>query len=848
LEAFAEVSSARGSHNRFGAGHSLLGIKGLEPGDHLCFIYETEEEHRAVLTSFLRQGLERDERVLYVADAHTLETITAYLRGAGLDVESHLNRGQLVVLTANDSYLRRGTFDPDAMIALMRSETKRALSDGYSALRVTGEMTWALHGLSGSDRLIEYEAKLNSFFPGSRCLTVCQYDRRRFEPKVLLDVLRTHSIAIMNTEVYDNFYYIPPAEMLGPDIAAATFQQWREQLEKRRQAEKSLRQERDFSTTLIRTSPTFIVVIDADGKLIMINETMLSALGYERDDVVGRDYLSTFVPDEERRRLGVVFDNLVHGSGPSLSENHVLARDGRKLLVEWRGAPLVGHDGALRCLFGVGIDITERRKIESELSLKNLVFESSLTANSTADRNGTLTHVNSAFLRTWGCESKEAVIGKPIRDFFKHEREATEILAALDQRKVWEGEFTALRGDGTTFCAYALATVIRDQSGDIVGCQSAVQDITERKRVEQALRRSEERYQTIVKQATDGIFIMSLEGEILEVNDAFAQLHGYTMEELLKIGLSGLDVDGRAPVPGRISRMLGGESLTFEVEHLRKDGSRFPLEVSASIADFGGRKCIMAFHRDITDRKRAEELARRHQTELAHASRLSTVGEMASGIAHELNQPLGAICAYADALEEMDEAARLSQFPGILRKVAEQARRASEIVTRIRSFVRKDTGHQSPADINAIVNESLGFVADEASRNQVRIQLDLAAELPPVQVRRAEIQQVLVNLARNAFDAMADGDLRERTLTVRSAAAENAVVISFSDTGLGFQGDAAERFFEPFFTTKPDGMGLGLPLSRTITESHGGRLWATANPDHGVTFHVLLPSGNGAPR
>ena len=205
---------------------SVRTIGDVGPGDHLCCLYETEEEHRAVLAPFLCQGLERGEKVLYITDARTAATVIRYLRDEGLDAESYLTRGQLKILTADDAYLKQGVFDPEGMITLLRTETEQALAEGYAALRVTGEMTWALRGLPGSERLIEYEAKLNEFFPSSSCLAICQYDRQAFGADLLLDVLSTHPIAVVGTEVYDNFYYMPPAELLSHDPQAARLLHW----------------------------------------------------------------------------------------------------------------------------------------------------------------------------------------------------------------------------------------------------------------------------------------------------------------------------------------------------------------------------------------------------------------------------------------------------------------------------------------------------------------------------------------------------------------------------------------------------------------------------------------------
>jgi Nif-specific regulatory protein len=234
----------------------LRTLEELEPGDHLCCIYETEEEHRALVTPFLRHGLEQGQKAIYIVDAHTADTVLGYLRNDGFNVEPFLKKGQLVIIGVKDAYMKEGVFDPDGMIDLLRSETELALSEGYKALRVTGEMTWALQGLPGSERLIEYEAKLNEFFPGSRCLAICQYDRRRFDSEILLDVLTTHPIAIIGTEVFDNFYYLPPKDFLGPDSSTASFTRRLKNLTDRKRAEEALdrRNKELYSLNLIENT------------------------------------------------------------------------------------------------------------------------------------------------------------------------------------------------------------------------------------------------------------------------------------------------------------------------------------------------------------------------------------------------------------------------------------------------------------------------------------------------------------------------------------------------------------------------------------------------------------------
>ena len=218
------------------------GIEDLRPGDHLCVIYRDDDEHRTVLSDYLRRGLEAGERVVYIVDARTARQIRGYLRDVGINIRDAEKRRQLLFLTRDDAYMREGVFDPHGMISLLRQETRKALNDGFTGLRVTGEMTWALRGLPGSERLIEYETLLNEFFPGSPCIGLCQYDARRFPADILLDVLRTHPIAVVGTRIYANVYYIPPEELQAGETDQATLDRWLLTLEENRTLNDGLRE------------------------------------------------------------------------------------------------------------------------------------------------------------------------------------------------------------------------------------------------------------------------------------------------------------------------------------------------------------------------------------------------------------------------------------------------------------------------------------------------------------------------------------------------------------------------------------------------------------------------------
>lgn len=211
-------------------------ISQLKLGEHLCCFYQSEQEYQALVGSFVRQGLERGQKCLYLADAHTPGLILDVVRGAGVAVDTYLGRGQLRIMSANDIYLQGGRFQPSGIIALLKHEMERALAEGYSGLRATGEMTWAVGGPARCDALIEYEAQLHAFFPGSRCLALCQYDLRRCESIPLFQVLMTHPTVVVDTAVHRNDFYVPSAEAQDYDCSSAILRYWLKHLAARQRA------------------------------------------------------------------------------------------------------------------------------------------------------------------------------------------------------------------------------------------------------------------------------------------------------------------------------------------------------------------------------------------------------------------------------------------------------------------------------------------------------------------------------------------------------------------------------------------------------------------------------------
>jgi PAS domain S-box-containing protein len=268
----------------------------------------------------------------------------------------------LEILTADESYTRGGMFDPDAMISLLRAETKHALDEGYSALRVTGEMTWALRGLAGSERVIEYEAKLNDFFPGSKCLAICQYDRRKFQPEVLLDVLATHPIAIIGTEVFDNFYYMPPEDFLGSDPVRARLDNWLGSLGERKRAENTLRK----LSRAVEQSPATVVITNAEGTIEYVNPKFVKLTGYTTEEAIGQNpriLKSGRQPPEFYQEMWETITRGEEWRGEFLNRK----KNGD---FYWESAlisPIRNGEGGITHFVGVKEDITDRKLAEEAL-------------------------------------------------------------------------------------------------------------------------------------------------------------------------------------------------------------------------------------------------------------------------------------------------------------------------------------------------------------------------------------------------------------------------------------------------------------------------------------------------
>ncbi len=729
----------------------MKALRGLKPHDHICLIYETSKDWKDAVIPFLKIGLERGEKCLYVVDSHTANQIHHFLKKEGIDVESVRQSGQLVILHENEAYTRDGSFDPDRMIALLVSETEKALSEGYTALRVTGEMTWVLNGLPGSEKVIEYEAKLNSIlFPKYPCVAICQYNRQRFNPEIIKGVILTHPIVIWGKQLYENIYYIPPEEVLSDQYAERQVEHWLNTLERERRT----RRNREFLANVIDRSSQPMSLKSPDGRLLLFNKAFLTLLGYEKSELAKLRWNKHLTPPEWLPGELELLEELHRKGKPIRCEKEYLRKDGSRVPVELL-LELTQDDEGKPLYLAFITDISERKQTEEEL--------------------------------------------KKYRDHL----------------------------------------------------EELVKERTEK------LQRVEMLSSSVLASLRDHVVVIDTNGQIVAVNDAwrrFAVENGDPEAASVSLGANYLEVCRQA---ARGEDLTAGEALHGIESVLTGSRNVFSMEYECSspfekrwfvlnalpLKSPGGGAVIC--HTDVTQRKKAEEDLQQLQEELRRVTRIATMGELTAAIAHELNQPLTGILSNAEAAQILLSAPNpdLTELKEILSDIIEDDQRASKVISKLRSLFKKDVLKFEPLDLNAVIQDLAPMIRSYALLKGVVFVTELDPENLPVVGDRIQLQQVILNLAFNGFEAMEPSAIK--ALRIRTGCTDGKwVTVRVEDSGPGINPKKKEEIFKPFFTTKKDGMGIGLAVSHSIIRLHQGRIWIENSPDRGATVSFTLPLAN----
>lgn len=435
--------------------------------------------------------------------------------------------------------------------------------------------------------------------------------------------------------------------------------------------------------------------------------------------------------------------------------------------------------------------------------------------------------------------------GKPADDLAR---------AARDGR--FDTEDWRVRKDGSEFLADVSITALHHAGGGLRGFAKVVSDITGRRASEEALRSQESHLRSILSTVPDAMVVIDDQGLILSFSAAAEQLFGYSEAELLGANVSRLmPSPDRERHDGYIRRYLEtGEKRIIGIGRVvfaqRKDGSTFPMELSIGEATGEAHPLFTGFIRDLTERQKTEAQLESLQSELVHVARVSAMGTMASTLAHELNQPLTAVANYVEAIRDMLAKPEPDDLPMIreaLDDTAKEALRAGHIVRRLRDFVARGEVEKTIEKLPLLINEAAVLGLMGAREKGIEPHFDLDPYASPVLVDKIQIQQVLINLIRNACEAMAASPVRELSVTSRPDA-RGFVRVIVADTGSGVDARIAEQLFTAFTSTKSEGMGLGLSICRTIVEAHGGRIWMEPRAGGGTEFHFTLVSAKAEER
>ncbi len=634
------------------------------------------------------------------------------------------------------------------------------------------------------------------------------------------------------------------------------------ELTERKRAEEALLRERDRAKKLVDIVGAMIVALDFEGKVTLINAKTCDILGCKTEDVIGKNWFETFLPERARGHVGAAFTKLMSGEVEPMDypENPVLTSRGEERVIAWHNTIIRDEEGKIIGSLSSGEDITERKRAEKELQDASLSLqESEARYRSVVEQspdgiylvdvdNRRIMESNPAFAQMLGYTS-EKIRGLSIYDFVAADRQdIDQMFQSIRRGKAplfYERQYR--RKDGSLLDVWASAKTIFYGSKEVM-C-TIVRDLSERKKNEDALRQSEARHRAVMEQSVDAIYLADVETKcIVEANPAFAQMLGYTLKEILRLSVYAFIADKREEVDRRFQKILQEGYFSFERQYIRKNGSLLDVWATGSRISYGEKEALSVIVRDLTEKKAME-------AHLLRAQRMESIGLLAGGIAHDLNNILTPILINAELLG-LSLSSPASQK--MLASIASNAKRGADIVRQILTFSRGAGGEHFVLSPRYLLKEIERFVKETFPKTIV-IETEIPPDLWPLSGDAAQLQQVLMNLCINAKDAMSQGGTL--TLSTRNFSADEAyarmhpeakvgpyVVFSVEDTGSGIPPSRLEKIFDPFFTTKERGQGTGLGLSivHAIVKSHGGFVRVHSEEGKGTKFLVMLPASPSA--
>ena len=616
----------------------------------------------------------------------------------------------------------------------------------------------------------------------------------------------------------------------------------------RKQMEEVLREREERYRTLLETMEEGYYEVDLKGRFTFFNDALREMHGLSKEEMLGMSNRK-YMDEETAKKVYRIFNQVYKTGQPcKIFEWEIIRKDGRKAVMESPVYLIKNANGEPVGFRGITRDITERKRAEEALRQSEEKYRTILANIQDGyleiDLAGNFTFVNDAECVNLGY-TKEELIGMNNRQYMDREN-AKKVFQAFNRvyrtgESVKGLDLEVIRKDGTKAFDEMSVSLIRDSEGKPIGFRGISRDVTERKRAEEALRQSEEKYRTILESIKDGYYEVDLAGNFTFFNDSLCRIFGYPKEELM--GMNNrqyADKEVAREVFQAFNRVYttGEPGREFDWEIVRKDGTKRYIEASVSLRKDASGKPVgfRGIARDITNRKRIEE-------QLSQAEKLRAVGEMASGVAHDFNNALAAILGNTQLLLYTAQDEELKETLKIIEKVAKDS---GQTVRRLQDFTRKPVPQELfKVDINSIVKDSIEITKpkwkDEAQSRGVRIEIVSNLEdIPFASGSASELREVFTNMIFNAIEAMHEGGKVE----IRTFKKRRDIFTQISDTGVGIAEEAKKRIFEPFFTTKPfTNTGLGLSMSYGIVKRFGGEIEVESKVGQGTTFTIILPIG-----
>jgi two-component system, cell cycle sensor histidine kinase and response regulator CckA len=847
---------------RPGKNKSILGaIEQLQVHDHLCLIYETHTELFEVVVPFIREGLRQRDRCLYIIDENSSKDILKAFGSSGVDTAKAMGSGALIFLTKQESYLKDGVFAPDRMIHFLDKSTKMAISDGFQTLRAIVEMTWVFSGEHGMDRLIEYEAKLNSFFQKNACLALCQYNRKCFPAPVIKDVIRTHRNIIFGGRLARNPFYIPPEDIIRPDSVSREVDYLLAAIMARDEVENTLiiNEERYHRIADSLTDYLYTVMVKNKKAVETVHGPGCKAItGYRPEELsLDPNLWITMVPEEDRDAVRQQAERLLKHNKAETLEHRIIKKKGEERWVQNTPVPYIDDNGQLISYDGVIHDITERKIAEGSLRESEVLFRSLIDNIQDPviilDFDGLTHFANNVAAK---------LVGVPVPAPGEHV--AIEKYLAPESLQRALADLESVRKDGGPLISeYEIITAEEDHRWvEGVGVRISykgrdvdlvtLRDITERKQSEEALRHAKEEWELTFDSVSDLICILDNNHIIRRMNRTMADRLGITPQEAIGRPCYEYIHETDGPPEFCPHNLLIRDGLEHTIDaSLIMLGGWFTLTVSPLRNADGALVGCVQVARDITERNQAEEEKKRLQGQLLQAQKMEAIGSLAGGIAHDFNNILSTIMGFTEMSMEDDS---LENIHYNLRQILGGSLRAKDLVRQILTFSRPKKQEQKIIDLKNIIEETVKLLKAALPSN-ITIRQVLVKGTHMISGDPSQIHQMVMNLCTNAEHAMRKKGgklglkldkvtIQEGDPIAHAVLNHGAYVkLSVSDTGHGIDPDIHDKIFEPFFTTKQPGEGTGLGLSVVygIVRDHGGFITLDSTPGKGSVFHVFLP-------